>query len=214
MNTAISSAEAAAKSYADSNFLSESDNRIWYATCDTDAATVAKTATITPTTTKFTLDIGQTVNIKFSVANSADRNNITLSVNGTTAKPIRYTASGGGVAVLPGNGYLATGRTYQFVYDGTYWVCQMNYNTNDVDRKRINNAVIVAENVTAYAICGRSGSGHKKLVSGLAIDLTYPIAYLWAGNISGQSYAVASGGTSTAFYTAAPSVSLRNTKAS
>lgn len=72
----------------------------------------------------------------------------------------------------------------------------------------------MAENVTAYAICGRSGTGHKKLVSGLAIDISYPIAYLYAGNISGQSYAVASGGTTTAFYTSIPGVNLQSTKAS
>ena len=185
--------------------------RTWYATCDTAEATVAKAATTTDD--GFELHEGVSVDVKFTKTNTGAVASLTLNVNNTGAKSIK-TMYNNSLANLTHAGQLYAGLVVRFVYSGTYWIAATNYNSNDYDRKRINNAVRAAENITAYAICGRSGTGHKKLVSGLAIDLSYPIAYLGSANLSGQSYAVASGGTSTVFYTSIPTVNLQYTKAS
>ena len=204
-----------------SNVASEVNaTRSWYATCSTAAGTAAKVATISPTTTAFTTSIlkaGTLVNVKFTVTNTAAVADLTLNVNSTGAKHIK-TLRYGVINNIAGTGYLAANTTYQFTYDGTYWVMQENYNSDTYDRKRISNGVIVAENITQYCIAGRSAepnvTGHKKLVAGLDIDLTFPICYLNQANASEQSYAVASGETTTNFYTAYPSVNLQNTKGS
>ena len=53
-----------------------------------------------------------------------------MNVNGTGAKNIKY-INNNAISNIPGTDYIAAGRTYQFVYDGTYWVIQnLNYNTN------------------------------------------------------------------------------------
>lgn len=64
-----------------------------YCTCATAAATVAKVAYVqgddASATTGFTLVQGVTVHVKFTYSNTAT--NPTLSINGSTAKPImRY----------------------------------------------------------------------------------------------------------------------------
>jgi hypothetical protein len=53
-----------------------------------------------------------------------------LNVNGTGAKNIKY-INNNAISNIPDTDYIAAGCTYQFVYDGTYWVIQnLNYNTN------------------------------------------------------------------------------------
>ena len=115
----------------------------WYATCATAAATTAKVATITPTTTAFTLSAGATVNVKFSTTNSGAVGSITLNVNNTGAKNIKY-INNNAISNIPAAGYIIANATYQFVYDGTYWVIQnLNYNSDtattyitDIDSKK------------------------------------------------------------------------------
>ena len=215
--TAASESFVTGKEYQTSGQVStaitnaDANKRDWYAACPTAAATVAKLATIDPTTTKFSLVKGQTVKVFFSETNTADRNSITLNVNSTGAKGIRYLGNGG-LAVLPGNNYLRASQIVTFTYDGTYWVADFSYNSDTVDRHRLVNNIRVGENITQYCIAGRSGTGHKKLVANLAVDLTYPIAYLSQANLANQTYAVASGGTTANFYDAMPSVTLTNTK--
>ena len=102
----------------------------WYATCPTPGGTTAKIATITPATTAFTLTEGATVNVKFDAKNTGAVGSITLNVNGTGAKNIKY-INNNAISNIPDTDYIAAGCTYQFVYDGTYWVIQnLNYNTN------------------------------------------------------------------------------------
>ena len=121
-NTALNSVSTVANTA-----LSQSS---WYAECPTPGATTEKVATITPVTTAFTLTEGATVNVKFDVKNEGAVGSITLNVNGTGAKNIKY-INNNAISNIPGTDYIAAGRTYQFVYDGTYWVIQnLNYNTN------------------------------------------------------------------------------------
>ena len=101
----------------------------WYAICDTAGATIDKVATISPTTTSFTLREGTTAIIKFVNTNSGAIGSLKLNVNNTGAKPIKYIYNGG-LANIPSAGYLKGGQSYQFYYDGTNWVVQMIYNTN------------------------------------------------------------------------------------
>ena len=105
---------------------------VWYAICETAAGTTAKVATITPATTDFVLQAGAVVNVKFDNTNSGAVGSLTLNVNGTGAKPLKYINNGGAPGNIAGAGYLRANNVYQFIYDGTNWIVQLNYNTNTV----------------------------------------------------------------------------------
>ena len=92
-----------------------------YATCATAAGTAAKAVTISG----FTLTTGIHVFVKFTVTNTAAVASLTLDVSGTGAKSLKY--RGGN---LPAVGTLASGRVYEFVYDGTNWELVGDLDTN------------------------------------------------------------------------------------
>lgn len=82
------------------------------ATCDTDAATAAKAATLA--TGSLELRAGASVTVVFSHANTASAP--TLDVGGTGARPLRTNGSA--------SAYWADGQAVVLTYDGTYWqVC-------------------------------------------------------------------------------------------
>lgn len=81
---------------------------VYYGTCNTAAATAAKTATIDG----FVLEEGSRVLLKMQTNNSAG--SPTLNINNTGAKPIS-------VAGGTPNIYWSAGTVLEFVYDGTYW---------------------------------------------------------------------------------------------
>ena len=88
-----------------------------YGTCTTAAATAAKEITVS-SDQNFRLEVGATIVVMFSNLNTAS--NVTLSVNGSTAKSIYY-----GNAVYTGNSGLVCGKansTVTYLYNGTYWV--------------------------------------------------------------------------------------------
>lgn len=80
-----------------------------YGTCSTAAETAAKVVSLSG----FKLQTGAEVTVSFTVTNTAS--SPTLNVNNTGAKGIRYL----GAAVAAG--YLAAGRIYRLLYDGSYW---------------------------------------------------------------------------------------------
>ena len=92
-----------------------------YATCATAAGTAAKAVAISG----FTLTTGIHVFVKFTVTNTAAVASLTLNVSGTGAKSLKY--RGGN---LPAVGTLASGRVYEFVYDGTNWELVGDLDTN------------------------------------------------------------------------------------
>ena len=98
-----------------------SANVIHYTTCSTAAATAAKTVDCSG----FKLDTGAFVIVKFTVTNSAAVANLTLNVNNTGAKPIKYRN-----ANLSSVGVLAANRLYIFVYDGTNYQIVGDLDTN------------------------------------------------------------------------------------
>ena len=89
-----------------------------YATCSTEADTVAKSVTLP----SFNLTTGASVKVKFTVTNTAT--NPTLDVNSTGAKAIMYRGS----AITAG--YLAANRTYEFIYNGTNYELVGDIDTN------------------------------------------------------------------------------------
>lgn len=103
---------------------------IQYGTCSTAAETAAKTVTCATFLSTY-LTEGAIVAVKFSNTNSAAVGNLTLNVNSTGAKPIKYIYNGN-LSNLPAVGYLKANQIYLFYYDGTNWVMLLNYDTNDV----------------------------------------------------------------------------------
>ena len=157
---------------------------VWYATCETAAATAAKIATITPATTEFTLKAGATVNITFQYTNS-NTTTITLNVNETGAKNIKY-INNNSITNIPGVGYILANRTYQFVYDGTYWVIQnLNTDTDTINRTKYDIVIRANGSITAsHIICGTS-NGYKDIGGGVSFDLSYPLLYAATGLSTG-----------------------------
>ena len=126
----------------------------FYGTCTTDAATQAKTATITDSDGNFSLRAGVNIFIKFTNTNSfsvtADTP-ITLNVNNTGAKQIR----GAATAVLTGTNTTFYGRSNyinQYVYDGTYWV----WAGSSTDNNTTYSAMSTSELTTGTATTARS----------------------------------------------------------
>lgn len=109
-----------------------SANVIHYGTCSTTASTVEKAVTCEG----FSLVTGARIAVKFTVTNTAS--NPTLNVNSTGAKAIYYRGS----AISAG--YLASSRTYEFVYNGTQYELIGDLDTN-----------------TTYSVFGKSGTGAK-----------------------------------------------------
>lgn len=99
---------------------------IYYAICDTPAATVNKVATIT-NSDNFELKVGTVVIVKFLYNNS--KGNPTLNINNTGALPLyQY----GTVVMATANetsGWLA-GACVMLTYDGNGWVRDQGFNTN------------------------------------------------------------------------------------
>lgn len=147
-----------------------SANIIHYGTCSTAAATTAKTVSCTG----FTLVTGAWIAVKFTVTNTGAVGSLTLNVNGTGAKGIKYRNANLGSA-----GYLAANRVYMFVYDGTYYqlVGDINIDNNTYDRVKYGvnikaGSAIVASNI----IVGNNGT-YSHLKTGNAFDISYPILY-------------------------------------
>ena len=115
------------------------DGVIGYGTCSTAAATAAKVVACAG----FTLATGSRITVRFTATNTAA--NPTLNVNSTGAKAIRYRNA----AIAAG--YLAANRTYDFVYDGTYYQL-----VGDVDTNTTYAAATVAPKAAGAAAVGSS----------------------------------------------------------
>lgn len=107
--------------------------RIYYGVCGTAAATAQKEVTCEAYTTTGDPIAGDIIYVAFNVTNSAAVANLTLKVNQSTAKGIRYQRTPQ-VSTLPSAEYLSTSNVYRFVYNGTYWVTVLDTNTDSVLR--------------------------------------------------------------------------------
>ena len=105
--------------------------KIFSGVCSTAASEAAKTVTCS----KFLaadLVAGAIIYVKFDNTNTySTLASLTLNVNSTGAKPIKYLACGA-VSNIPVTNYFVANQTYRFVYDGTNWVCEpLKYTVTD-----------------------------------------------------------------------------------
>ena len=112
-------------------FFVKGNGKVFVGTCASDAAEVDKVVTCSDFAAS-DLVAGTTIYVTFGETNSGAVGSLTMNVNGTGAKHIKY-INNNAIGNIPGAGYLVAGLMYQFIYDGTYWVVQMNYNTNSND---------------------------------------------------------------------------------
>ena len=120
-----------------------SANIIHYGTCSTAAETAAKAVNCTG----FVLATGARIAVRFTVTNTAA--NPTLNVNATGAKAIRYRNA----AIAAG--YLAANRTYDFIYDGTYFqlIGDIDTNTTYAVATQARNGLLSAADKKALDYC-------------------------------------------------------------
>ena len=110
-----------------SKFLRGNAGGVFYGTCSTAAGTVAKVVECADFTAD-NLKAGTIIIVTFTTTNSGAIANLTMNVNGTGAKPIKY-INNGTLNNLPSAGYLKANTEYPFYYDGANWVCWFNVNT-------------------------------------------------------------------------------------
>lgn len=118
------------------------------------------------------LQIGKTIvyYLPYAGTTSAATLNLTLAGGETTgAKNVRW------------NNTNVTNHYPQYsiitlTYDGTYWRTSA-YNSDTINRVRLQNVIIAAENITAgHIICGTS-SGYQNIQNYIDFDLSVPILY-------------------------------------
>ena len=112
---------------SDLNALKGNAGGLFYGTCATAAATVAKVVECADFASD-NLKAGAIIVVSFSATNSGAVASLTMNVNGTGAKPIKY-INNGTLGNLSSAGYLKAGTEYPFYYDGTNWVVWFNSNT-------------------------------------------------------------------------------------
>lgn len=110
-----------------SKFLRGNAGGVFYGTCSTAAGTVAKVVKCADFTAD-NLKAGTIIIVTFTATNSGAVANLTMNVNGTGAKPIKY-INNGTLGNLSSAGYLKANTEYPFYYDGANWVCLFNVNT-------------------------------------------------------------------------------------
>lgn len=129
-----------------------------FGTCSTAASTSAKVVTCSD----FVLVTYATILVKFANTNSA--NSPTLNVNGTGAKSIKWNGS-----TLIGS-KIKAGDVYEFIYDGTYWLCLggMDLNNSVTQMEATSNAsypLLMTFNPSQYGSITSAARYHS--------DLTY-----------------------------------------
>lgn len=110
-----------------SKFLRGNTGGVFYGTCSTAAGTVAKVVECTDFTAD-NLKAGAIIIVTFTATNSGAVASLTMNVNSTGAKPIKY-INNGTLENLSSAGYLKANTEYPFYYDGTNWVVWFNCNT-------------------------------------------------------------------------------------
>ena len=112
---------------SDLNALKGNAGGLFYGTCSTAAGTVAKVVECADFTSD-NLKAGTIIIVTFTATNSGAVANLTMNVNSTGAKHIKY-INNGSLGNLTSAGYIKAGTEYPFYYDGANWVVWMNYNT-------------------------------------------------------------------------------------
>ena len=114
-----------------SKFLRGNAGGVFYGTCSTAAGTVAKVVKCADFTAD-NLKAGTIIFVTFTKTNSGTVSNLTMNVNVTGAKPIKF-INNGTLGDLASAGYLKANTEYPFYYDGANWVVWMNVNSTYSD---------------------------------------------------------------------------------
>lgn len=159
-----------------------------YGICPTTAGTAAKVVNVDG----FKLVTGAVVWVKFMTTNTASISSLTLNVNSTGAKNIRYHGK-----LLPSSNTLETNKLYPFVYDGIYWelACDIDTTTHIASHLRADAEIVqigdIAMDVGTIMVAGTDGL-YVPLNSGRAFDIRRPIfeegTTTAAGGISKNNY--------------------------
>ena len=149
--------------------------KIFYGTCATgDGAEVATYGVKQVVCSAFKaadLIPGAVINVLFSYTNGVAVGSIQLDVNNTGAKYIKYIYNGA-ISNIPGVNYIRKDTIHQFTYDGTYWIIELNYNTNTNDTstgytRYAHGTYQPTTSLARYRLCLSKGDGtHVVVVSG------------------------------------------------
>ena len=113
--------------YLPSYLIKGNTGGVFYGTCSTAAGTVAKVVECADFTAD-NLKAGAIIIVTFTATNSGAVANLTMNVNGTGAKHIKY-INNGTLGNLSSAGYLKANTEYPFYYDGANWVAWFNVNS-------------------------------------------------------------------------------------
>ena len=116
------------------SYFVKGNAKVFTGTCFSDASATDKVVTCSEFAST-DLVVGAIISVKFTNTNSATASTITLNVNNTGSKGIRYIYNGS-LNTIPNSNYLKANQLYQFTYDGTYWVVQLVYDTNTTSALR------------------------------------------------------------------------------
>lgn len=150
-----------------------------------------------------TLYVGKTIVYYLPQAGNSSAATLTLTLpDGTTTSAIGLRRAGSSTVTT----HYAAGNAIFMTYDGTYWKTSAYYdsNSNTVSQLRAQNAIKAVTAITADTLCCGSSAGYIQLGAGSTFDITYPL--LW------QTGATNAGATSTSFYYAIESRTVRNNK--
>ena len=151
---AVNTSATAGKYLSETGSWTRPLNGIFKGTCSTPAATTTK-AVVCPEFTSADLVAGAIVFVTFTTTNSGAVASLNLNVNSTGAKRLKYMRNAA-ESDLPGVGYLRANMTYRFVYTGSVWVCDTDYDTNTyLDVPRIRNLTVDsnAGSLYRYELC-------------------------------------------------------------
>jgi len=179
-------------------------------TCSTAAATAAKEVTIG----NFKLYTGAWVVVKFNNTNSAAVASLTLNVDGTGAKPIKYRN-----ANLASASQLIANRYTYFIYDGANYQIVSDFNSDTYDRTSQQTRIYAGTiGVFNYSLCAMdnnqrmqsftttSGTGTAKTFNTSA-SFMYPPVIMY--NDANSTYADGTAIANNVLYEQYPSVDLR-----
>lgn len=153
----------------------QKDVNIWRGTCETAAATAAKAVTCSGFTSD-DLVKGTIIFVTFSATNSATVGNLTMSVNGTTAKPIKKQYNTSSASNLASAGEFRANSTYLFQYDGTNWVCMTLDYDNTYANYSFGNGYAVQNNSSASATITATFSNYALATNGIvAVKFNYDV---------------------------------------
>ena len=194
-------------------YFVKGNGKVFYGTSDTAAGTATKVVTCSSFTSS-DLAKGTVLSVFFSVTNTAAVADLKLNVNNTGAKNVKCNI-GGSLANLPAAGYIKANYVLQFIYDGTYWVMQVNRDNNTIGEyagsckagpfgmARYSLIMKVSEDKWE-GLVATSSTGTGKTMNTHAFLLDSPILYQ-----SGGTYAENAASSGSATWTCAQGVDTR-----